>query len=451
MNKPVGAPPVSLLAAPILPTLLRFALPNMGAMLAGSTAAVAETAYVGSLGVSALAGMAIVFPTIMLQGMLSAGAIGSSISAAIARALGAGDEARARALAFHAVVIGIAAGLLTTLLILAAAPALYGALGGRDEALAEAVVFARVAFLGATGIWLLNLLGAVARGAGDMVVPSVTLLLTAVLQVVVGGALGLGLGPLPRLGMAGIALGQVVAASIGALVLLRYLASQRSRIRLVAMAPSLAVVRDIMRIGGLACLSPLQTVATVLILTRIVAAQGPAALAGYGIGTRLEFLLVPIAFAFGVASVPLVGTAIGAGDVARARRVAWTAAALAAGLLGSIGVVLALWPTLWVAMFTSDAATTTAAAAYFGWAGPTYVLYGLGLCLYFSSMAAGRIKGVLLAGTLRLVIVAVGWLVFSRAPPPPGMTFALVALAMAGYGFASVAAVRWSDWRPQAR
>ncbi len=451
MSNAAGPAPGTLLAAPILPTLLRFALPNMGAMLAGSAAAIAETAYVGSLGVAALAGMAIVFPTIMLQGMLSAGAIGSSISSAIARALGAGDEARARALAFHAIVIGIAAGLLTTLLIELAAPALYGALGGRGDALAEAVVFARVAFLGATGVWLLNLLGAVARGAGDMVVPSVTLLLTAVLQVAVGGALGLGLGPLPRLGMAGIAMGQVVAASIGALVLLRYLASPRSKIRLVAMAPSLEVVRDIMRIGGLACLSPLQTVATVLILTRIVAVQGPAALAGYGIGTRLEFLLVPIAFAFGVASVPLVGTAIGAGNVARARAVAWTAAALAAGLLGSIGIVLALWPQLWVAMFTSDAATTAAASAYFGWAGPTYVFYGLGLCLYFSSMAAGRIQGVMLAGTLRLGIVAIGWLVFTRSPPPPETTFALVALAMAGYGLASVAAVRWSDWRPAAR
>ena len=68
---------------------------------------------------------------------------------------------------------------------------------------------------------------------------------------------------------------------------------------------------------------------TVLILTKLVASFGTEALAGYGIGARLEFLLVPIVFAVGVASVPMVGMAIGAGDVARARQVAWTAAGVA--------------------------------------------------------------------------------------------------------------------------
>ena len=81
---------------------------------------------------------------------------------------------------------------------------------------------------------------------------------------------------------------------------------------------------DILRVGALASFSPLQTVLTVLILTRLVAGFGTEALAGYGIGARLEFLLVPIAFAVGVACVPMVGMAIGARDVARARRVAWT-------------------------------------------------------------------------------------------------------------------------------
>ena len=78
--------------------------------------------------------------------------------------------------------------------------------------------------------------------------------------------------------------------------------------------------------GALACLSPVLTVGTVLVITSLVAVHGNDALAGYGIGSRLEFLLVPIAFGVGVAAVPMVGMAIGAGQVARARRTAWTAA-----------------------------------------------------------------------------------------------------------------------------
>ena len=84
--RPVG----SLLTAPIMPALVRFALPNMAAMLATALATVAETAYVGSFGVPSLAGMALVFPMVMLQMMLSGGAMGGGVSSAVSRALGAG-------------------------------------------------------------------------------------------------------------------------------------------------------------------------------------------------------------------------------------------------------------------------------------------------------------------------------------------------------------------------
>ena len=78
------------------------------------------------------------------------------------------------------------------------------------------------------------------------------------------------------------------------------------------------------------------TIGTMMILTWLVARSGPQALAGYGIGTRLEFLLVPLAFSFGAASVPLIGMAIGAGQVARARQVGWTAAGMAGRLSGCL-------------------------------------------------------------------------------------------------------------------
>ena len=66
------------------------------------------------------------------------------------------------------------------------------------------------------------------------------------------------------------------------------------------------------KVGAVACLSPLQTVLTILIFTKILATFGTEMLTGYGIGSRLEFLLIPITFAFGIASVPMVGVAIGA-------------------------------------------------------------------------------------------------------------------------------------------
>ncbi|MBM3630308.1 MAG: MATE family efflux transporter, partial [Alphaproteobacteria bacterium] len=113
-----------LLDRPILPTLLRLALPNAFGMLATALVAVAETAYAGRLGTVELAGMALVFPFVMLQQMMSAGAMGGAMSSAVARALGARDEARASALAFHAALIAIGAGILFSVVFLSLGPTL---------------------------------------------------------------------------------------------------------------------------------------------------------------------------------------------------------------------------------------------------------------------------------------------------------------------------------------
>ena len=441
-----------LLTVPILPTLARFTLPNMVAMLATALATIAETTYVGSLGVASLAGMALVFPMVMLQTMLSGGAMGGGVSSAVSRALGAADGARANALCVHALWIGLSGGALYMVLMLALGPPMFAALGGHGEALAQAVAYSNVAFIGSIGVWLMNTFASVIRGSGNMPVPAATYLSVSVLQALVGGALGLGWGPLPRLGMPGIAAGQALAYSLGAVFLYAYLRSRRSRVRLSLRATALrrALMRDILKVGALACISPLQTVLTILILTRLVAQFGSTALAGYGIGTRLEFLLIPIGFAIGVASVPLVGMAIGAHKISRARRATWIAAALTSALLGALGLAVAISPDLWTARFTQDAQVLASAALYFRWAGPCYGLFGLGLCLYFSALAAGKVGGPVLAGTLRLVVIALGGWILAVSHAPAWTIFALVALGMAAYGIASVVAVRYTIWGKEA-
>ena len=138
--------------------------------------------------------------------------------------------------------------------------------------------------------------------------------------------------------------------------------------------------------------------------------------------------------------------AIGAGMVARARRAAWTAAALAIAVLGPLGLLLALAPDLWTRLFTHEPAVVASSALYFQWAGPCYGLFGFGLSLYFSSLGAGRVGGPVLAGTLRLVVVAAGGWWLARAQAAPWTIFALVAAGMAVYGIATAVVVHLSDW-----
>jgi len=446
--RPPAAPVNSLLTSPILPTLLKLALPNAIAMFGTALVAVAETSYIGRLGVEPLAGIALVFPFVMLTQMMSAGAMGGGVSSAVSRALGAGDRERAANLALHAAIIGTGAGLFFTAMMLVLGRTFYALLGGSGEVLEQAMHYSQVLFAGAVSIWLVNTLASVVRGTGDMRVPSLVLIGVAIVQVTVGGGLGLGLFGLPKFGMRGVAAGQLAAFTLGALFLAWYLVSGRSRLTLSFKGFRFQrdMFFDILKVGAVSCLSPLQTVLTVLIFTKILAGYGTATLAGYGMGSRLEFLLTPIAFAFGVASVPMVGMAMGAGLVTRARQVAWIAGIAAGITVGAIGLIVAAMPSLWVSLFTSDPGVTAAASSYLVWAGPAFAFFGMGACLYFSSQGAARVGGPVMAGTARLLIVGVGGWWLASAGAPAWTLFALVGLAMVVYGLGTALSIRLTRW-----
>jgi putative MATE family efflux protein len=442
-----------LLTAPILPTLLRLATPNVLAMAMTVLVGVAEIYYVGRLGTAPLAAMALVFPFAMLTQMMSAGAMGGGVSAAISRALGAGDLVRAHTLVQHALVIGLGAGLLYSLIMVWAGPHLYALLGGQEAVLQEAVHYGQILFSGAVLVWLLNTLASVLRGTGNMRTPSMVLVVTAGLQIVLGGVWALGAGPFPAMGMVGVAWGHLVATAAGVAYFLAYLLQGRGRLGLKVQRFALqkTMFADILKVGAIACLSPVQSVLAILIFTALLAQQGTEALAGYGIGQRLEFLLIPIAFGIGVAAVPMVGMAMGAGQVDRARRVAWTAGGVSAFNLGLIGAVVTLAPDLWARMFTQDEVVLGFARQYLVTAGPAFAFFGLGLTLYFASQGAGQVIGPVLAGTARLLLVGGAGYVLAQNHGTADSFYMLVAVAMVAYGVLTAAAIWLTPWGPKSR
>lgn len=442
--------PHPLLTAPVASTLARLAAPNLIGMVATTAVAIAETAYIGALGAEPLAAVALVFPLIMLMGMMSGGAMGGGVSSAVSRAIGAGDMVRAEVLARHGAWIALGLGLMFTLILTVFGGPLFHLLGGRGETLRLAVLYAGVVFSVAVAMWLVNIMASVLRASGDMARPSVVMVAGAALQVVIGGSLCFGWGPAPELGLMGVALGQATTALLSTAAFLWLLRGRNARVRLTFFGPVRRdAFADILRVGAPALLSPLQTVGAILILTAIAARFGTETLAGYGIGSRLEFLLVPIAFSVGVAALPMVGMAIGAGDVARARRVAWTAGVMGGTGLGAIGVLLAIAPGLWVSAFTRDPGVAAAAELYLRFAGPAFVFFGLNLALYFAAQGAGRIGGPLFAGTLRLVVIALGGWALVANDAPDWTLFALVAAGMVVAGTGSAAFVAMTPWGPR--
>jgi Na+-driven multidrug efflux pump len=183
-----------------------------------------------------------------------------------------------------------------------------------------------------------------------------------------------------------------------------------------------------------------------LLMAGFVAQLGVLPLAGFAIGQRLEFLMSTVAFGIGLASVPMVGMAIGAGNVPRARRVAWTAAGVTAAVLGAVGLLVALFPDLWVTIFTRDTQVLGYGRLFLQWAGPGFAFFGIGLTLYFASQGAGRMAGPVFAATMRLLLVALAgsWLVAHGATA--GQLFALSASAMVVYGLTCAATLKLDRW-----
>jgi putative MATE family efflux protein len=439
-----------LLNGPIGGTLLRLAAPNTVGFLVGSGVTVAEMWYVGQLGTTALAGLALGFPMMMLIMMLSAGAMGGAIAAAIARAMGGGNTARAEALAWHGLMIALAASALFAIAYLAFGEAFFQFLGGGGDILKAALAYSDVVFLGGVTVWLANTLSSLLSGSGDMKTPAKAMLLAAAIQIPLSGALALGWGPVPNLGIAGVAWGAVTAFGISSLYLAYRLASGRSGlvVRLSTLRLRRDLFRDILRVGMIASLSPFLTVTTVMLLTGLVTGFGAAALAGFGIATRLEFLLIPIIFGIGASLIGMVGANIGAGQTSRAERIGWTGGLAAAIIAGGIGTATAIWPELWAGIFTTNKDVIIAAGAYLVIVGPFYAFHGLGLSLYFASQGAGSVGWPVLAGAVRLLITVGGGTIALSAF---GMSFAqlpyFVAAGMLVFGLGTAASVYFGAWR----
>lgn len=436
-----------LLHGPILPTLLSMAWPNILVMLAQASTGLIETWWVSHLGTDALAGMALVFPGFMMMQMLSAGAMGGGISSSIARALGGGRQSDASALVLHAVIINGLLGLCFSAAFLLFGPQLYRFMGGQAGSLDAALRYSNVVFGANVLVWLMNALASSIRGTGNMLVPSVAICIGVVLLIPLSPLLIFGYGPIPAMGIAGGAAAVVLTTALTATVLAWYVLSRHSLVR-----PKLARLRgglfgDILRVGAVGSVSTFQTTLTIALTTALVgAAAGPDAVAGYGTGSRLEYLLIPLVFGLGAPLVALVGTNIGAGQPQRALRVALLGGGVAFCLAESIGLAAAIWPMTWLGLFDTDPRMLETGAAYLRVVGPTYGFFGLGLCLYFASQGAGRLLWPLLAGLLRLVVAVGGGWVALLLTGSLMWVFVALSVALAVYGVTLASAVASGVW-----
>ncbi len=406
--RPVAARTKLLLEGPIFVTLLRLAAPNILNLVAFVAVVTFDGFFLGKIGTDALAGASLAFPWIMVILQTTNSGIGAGVSSAVARALGAGKRERADELTFHALVLALAyAGIFSTVMLLAA-PLIFSQMGGRDKMLMDALSYANVAFGGAVCIIVLNLLGNAVRGTGNMSLHAGVLVGCVIAHIALSPILIFGYGPFPALGPAGAGWGLVIPFGVGSLIMIAYLRSSRSIVRLnfYGLVPRWALFADILKVGVPGLINTAITNLSVVVLTGIAGQFGPETAIGYAMGARLEYIMQPIAFGFGTAIVAMVGTNWGAQQYGRARQIAWTGAATIALLCGTLGLIVAVRPSIWLSLFSGDAEVVRIGAMYLQIVGPVYVCFGLGLGLFFVCQGFGRGFAAMIANAVRMLVSA---------------------------------------------
>lgn len=400
----------ALALTPSWQNVVRLALPTLLVMLLQSGLNVLEMVYVSRLGVQAVAAVALVSPILLLMTTMSAGGVGGGVSAAVALAMGQQKTSDASQILWHALVLGLVIGGVLTVTLIGVAPALFSVLGAQGVSLNSALTYAYAALWSILPLWCFNLLSAGLRGAGLTHRPARVMFGAAVWLLVISPVLIFGWGPVPALGLMGAGLA-LSSYYVLALMVLLWVTAQKP---LVGLTLCVGPVRRkwllaIGHIGGLSALGTVQGNITLLLITSAMGHLGTHALAGYGIASRLDTLLIPVVYAIGNALLTLVGMARGAGDGLAVRQLVLQITVMVFGMAEALGWLVALFPQSWLVWFLPAPGVWQAAAAYLQAIGPTYGFFSAGLLLYFVSQGLGKVHGPLLAGLLRLGLTLVGW------------------------------------------
>ena len=398
------------LTRPIIPLLIRMSAPNTIAFFIQSLVVLTEVWFISRLGTNSLAAVALAFPLLMITQTMSGGALGGAITSAIARSMGADDIEKAERLIWHSIIISLGGAISFLILFLLFGKQLLFLLGGRGEILQESYAYCSILFFGGILLWLSGSLSAVIRGMGNMHFPATLMVITSSIQVMLSGGFILGWFGFPKLGVPGAAVAVLISSALMVTVILLKLRSKSipASLRKERFQLKKFLFDNIFEVAIPASLSPLLVVGTILVLTGLVGRFGTEALAGYGIGSRVEFLMIPLIFGIGSAMTSIVGANIGALNIDRAEKVGILGGSTAGFVSILIGLTLAAFPEAWIQFFTDDIKAFEVTKKYIQIVGPFYIFQGIGLSLYFASQGANAMKWPTIATIARFIIACAG-------------------------------------------
>ena len=444
------SPRTQLILQSAIPNMLyRLAAPNMLAVIIISIVTFSEAWYVGKVNTVALAGLAIVFPFQTLMGMMGNGGMGNGTASALSRSIGKNDFKRAHSVIWHSALINLFISVVYLIALGIFSRSIFNLFGASEEVTDQAVLYARIFFGLAPFIWLYFWMKSVLRGLGAIQIMARLDIVASVIQLVLSGALTLGWFFLPSLGLVGPAIAAVLCQGFAGVAMLILFVSGKFEISLKIIHLDFDVTKDILKVGGMGVLLAFNIALTIMLTTRFVADFGTEAIAGYGVCGRLEQMLIPLAFGVGGVLVVIVGTNFGASQYERARKSARFGALIIALVATLIGVILALFPSLWIDLFIKELGAFAIGSVYLRIVGPVFGLFAGGQTLSFASYGTGSMIIPVFGGVYRVLITSIFGLSVSYFSLDISFLFWGVTIGMVGWAIILSLNMISKVWNPE--
>ncbi|WP_436343022.1 MATE family efflux transporter [Natronorubrum sp. FCH18a] len=377
---------------------------------------VGDTFWLGALSPDAVGAVSLAFPLLFLviavgAGFTTAGAI--LIAQHTGAESGEGGLIAGQTISFIslvAIVLGIV-GYFATQPMLDILPA--------DSATEAAILplaadYLQIFFLGVPFVFGFFVFAALMRGYGNTRAPMRVMVISVVINLVLDPLLIFGVGPLPRLEIAGAAVATVVSRGIATLIgfYLLYYTDVGPDIRIEHLRPRLEYVSKITRLGVPTAIEQSMTALALVAMTAMVVTFPPAVVAAYGLGNRLISLAFLPAMGVGQATDSIVGQNLGAGRADRAAKATWIASGVVAGIMFVAGALAFLFPEPFVAVFLTAeeagrAETLAHGVTYLRFAAFAFVFMGVMQVVQGAFRGAGNTKTALAFAVLGLWIVRV--------------------------------------------
>ncbi len=366
------------------------AIPMVLEMSMESVFALADIFFVSRLGAEAVAAVGLTEAVLTLVYAMAIG-LSMGTTAMIARRIGEKDPDAAAIAAGQSLWVGaIAAGSVAIIGLLYAVDIL-GLMGAEPGVIEGGADFTTIMLAGSVTIFFIFLINGIFRGAGDASVAMRALLLANGINIVLDPLLIFGIGPFPEMGVAGAAIATTIGRGIGVLYQLYCLFRVRGRLQMLFghLALDPAVMLRLLKVSAGGVVQFLIATSSWILMIRLIAAYGSAAIAGYTIAIRVvDFTFLP-AWGLSTAAATLVGQNLGAGYPDRAERSVWLTARYNAAFLTSIAIVFIIFAEGLIRAFTTDAVIIAYGADCLRFVAYGYTLYAVGMTVIQAFNGAG--------------------------------------------------------------